>query len=227
MKAIQSSVFRALCAIVVGVLLIEYREDTVRWITILTGVMFFLSGVISIVSYYAGRKQADGIQVYDADGRLLSGYRQSFPIVGLGSVILGAVLAMMPTTFITGIVYIFAAILILGAINQMMVLARVNRIASVGLFYWVAPSVILLVGVVAMAWPEAIASAPLLVIGWCMLVYGVTECVNALKTHAERRRWERQKQAASAQVGQESSLSDESSDQTEGNSSEKEGSSAE
>ena len=61
MKAIQSSVFRALCAIVVGVLLIGYREETVRWITILTGVMFFLSGVISIVSYYAGRKQADGI----------------------------------------------------------------------------------------------------------------------------------------------------------------------
>ena len=205
MKAIQSSVFRALCAIVVGVLLIEYREDTVRWITILTGVMFFLSGVISIVSYYAGRKQAGDIQVYDADGHLLSGYRQAFPIVGLGSVILGAVLTMMPTTFITGIVYIFAAILILGAVNQMMVLARVNRIASVGLFFWVAPSVILLVGVVAMVWPEAIASAPLLVIGWCMLVYGVTECVNALKTHAERRRWERQKQTVASQMAQDAS----------------------
>lgn len=214
MKAIQSSVFRALCAIVVGVLLIEYREDTVRWITILTGVMFFLSGVISIVSYYAGRKQAGDIQVYDADGRLLSGYRQAFPIVGLGSVILGAVLAMMPTTFITGIVYIFAAILILGAVNQMMVLARVNRIASVGLFFWVAPSVILLVGVVAMVLPEAIASAPLLVIGWCMLVYGVTECVNALKTHAERRRWERQKQTASAQTAQDGSQMAQDASQT-------------
>ena len=42
MKILQSSFFRSLCAIVVGVLLIQYREETVRWITILMGVMFFL-----------------------------------------------------------------------------------------------------------------------------------------------------------------------------------------
>ena len=39
MKVLQSSLFRALCAIIVGVLLIKYREDTVTWITIAMGVL--------------------------------------------------------------------------------------------------------------------------------------------------------------------------------------------
>lgn len=48
MKVIHSSIFRAVCAIIVGVLLIQYREQTVTWITIAIGVLFFLSGVISL-----------------------------------------------------------------------------------------------------------------------------------------------------------------------------------
>lgn len=40
MKVIHSSIFRAVCAIIVGVLLIQYREQTVTWITIAIGVLF-------------------------------------------------------------------------------------------------------------------------------------------------------------------------------------------
>ena len=187
MKTIQSSVFRALCAIIVGVLLIEYREETVRWITILTGVIFFVSGVFSLVTYYAYRRHDDGTVAQAADGTPLRGYRPSFPIVGVGSVVLGAVLALMPTTFVVWITYIFATILILGAVNQMVALVQVRRIAQIGFYYWIAPTVVLLTGIVAVVYPEAIASAPLFIIGWCMLVYGATECVNAVKTYLVRR----------------------------------------
>ena len=43
MKVIHSSIFRAVCAIIVGVLLIQYREQTVTWITIAIGVLFAVS----------------------------------------------------------------------------------------------------------------------------------------------------------------------------------------
>ena len=56
MKFLQSSVFRALCAMIVGVLLIEYREQMVTWLTIAIGVLFFLSGVISIVTYFSAKR---------------------------------------------------------------------------------------------------------------------------------------------------------------------------
>ena len=38
MKVFQSSVVRALCAIIVGALIVKYRELTVTWITIAIGV---------------------------------------------------------------------------------------------------------------------------------------------------------------------------------------------
>ena len=72
MKNLLSSQFRALVAIIVGLLLITFHEETVRWITILIGVMFFLSGVFSVTTYYAYRKPEQGMIMYDTDGNRLS-----------------------------------------------------------------------------------------------------------------------------------------------------------
>ena len=69
MKVFQSSIFRALCAIVVGALLVKYREQTVTWITIAIGVIFFVSGVISTVAYLSAKRQATkegGIEIIGA-----------------------------------------------------------------------------------------------------------------------------------------------------------------
>lgn len=189
MKVLQSSFFRSLCAIVVGALLIQYREETVRWITILIGVMFFISGVISIVSYYASRrKQLVDVELLDAQGNPLANCQPTFPIVGVGSLVFGVVLAVMPTTFVTGLTIALAAILILGAINQMIALAQIRKVATVAAYYWVLPVLTLLVGIVSVVYPQAIASAPLLFIGLSMMIYGVAECVNAIKIHRERKR---------------------------------------
>ena len=52
MKFLRNFIFRASCAIAIGVLLIEYREEIVRWIVITIGVLFFLAGIIALVGYY-------------------------------------------------------------------------------------------------------------------------------------------------------------------------------
>lgn len=44
MKLLQSSVFRAICAIAVGIMLIKYPDNTVTWITIAIGVLFLFIG---------------------------------------------------------------------------------------------------------------------------------------------------------------------------------------
>lgn len=192
MKVVHSSFFRALCAIVVGALLIKYREETVTWITIAIGVMFFLSGVVSLVTYYGSKRQASKQPiVYDADGKQITGLRPNFPIVGVGSLLLGVILALMPTTFVTSLVYILAFILILGAISQLLNLASVNKIGHVGIFFWIIPILILLFGIMAIAKPSTIASAPLLFIGYTMVIYGVIECVNTFKMMNEKRKWQK------------------------------------
>lgn len=196
MKTLLSSLLRAVCAIAVGALLVKYREQTVEWITIAIGVLFFVSGVFSCVTYFVARGKSSDVEVYDADGRRLTAVRPVFPVVGLGSLILGLILAVMPTAFVTYLVYVLAAILILGAVSQMASLIAASRMARIGAYFWIMPALTLLVGLVAIVSPGSIASAPLFVIGWTMMVYGAVEIVNALKLYQLRRYVERSMRTA-------------------------------
>ena len=188
MKILQSSVFRAICAIAVGAMLIKNPDSTVKGITIAIGILFLVSGVISCVAYFNARLHSAENEVYDADGKLLVGGRPMFPIVGLGSVILGFVLALMPGAFVTSLMYVLGGIILLGALNQFMVPIQARKFATLPLWFWVCPTLVLLTGLFVMIKPMESASLPLLIIGWCLLFYGVTECINAFKIHQYRKK---------------------------------------
>ena len=175
MKVLQGSAFRAICSIIVGALLVKYREQTVTWITIAMGVLFFLSGLISCLIYFSQKRHADEPQLFDANGNQILGAKPQFPIAGIGSIILGIVLAMMPATF---------------------TLASATRFARIGLVWWLMPSLVLLVGIIAVVRPSTIASAPLFVIGWCMMLYGMIECINAIKIYRVKKAFEKLAKAA-------------------------------
>lgn len=192
MKVIHSSIFRAVCAIIVGVLLIQYREQTVTWITIAIGVLFFLSGVISLASYWAAKRNAEKMQgqiLSDSNGKPIMGMMPKFPLVSVGSLILGLLLALMPQVFIAWLMFILAFILILGALTQFVNLASAAKMGRVAILFWLFPSALLLLGLLAIIKPSAIASAPLFIIGWGMLIYGVVELLNAFKVSNNKRIW--------------------------------------
>lgn len=192
MKVIHCSIFRAVCAIIVGVLLIQYREQTVTWITIAIGVLFFLSGVISLASYWAAKRNAEKMQgqiLSDSNGKPIMGMMPKFPLVSVGSLILGLLLALMPQVFIAWLMFILAFILILGALTQFVNLASAAKMGRVGILFWLFPSALLLLGLLAIIKPSAIASAPLFIIGWGMLIYGVVELLNAFKVSNNKRIW--------------------------------------
>ena len=185
MKILRSAVFRAICAIVTGILLINNPDSTVRGITIAIGVMFLVSGVISCATYLNARKNSAGAEIYDADGRLIASPRPPFPLVGIGSILLGLILSVIPDTFVKSLMYVLGALIILGAINQFIALAGARRVFRVPAWFWVCPSVILITGIFVMVKPMDSATVPLLILGWCLLFYGVTECVNAVKIYRE------------------------------------------
>ena len=188
MKIFQSSIFRAICAIAIGILLIKYPDNTVTWITVAIGVLFLLSGVISLVVYVNARKHVSEYKITDAEGRVVAGEQPTFPIVGVGSLILGALLALTPNVFITALMYIIGGILILGAINQYMNLVNGRRYGKIGFGYWVFPSLILLTGLYVIIKPMTPVNVAMLILGWCSLLYGVTELVNSIKFHSNRRK---------------------------------------
>lgn len=185
MKILRSAVFRAACTIITGILLINNPDSTVHWITIAIGVMFLVSGVISCATYLNARKNAVGAELYDAEGRLIASPRPPFPLVGIGSILLGLTLAIIPGVFVKSLMYVLGVLIILGAVNQFIALAGARRLFRVPVWFWVCPSLILVTGVFVMVKPMETASLPLLIIGWCLLFYGVTECINAVKIYRE------------------------------------------
>ena len=87
--------------------------------------------------------------------------------------------------------FILSALLIMGALSQMANLVAAAKMGRVGIVYWLMPTLLLLLGLFTLFRPSSIASAPLLIIGWAMLVYGVVEAMNAFKVSNNRRKWKK------------------------------------
>ncbi len=197
MTLIQHSIFRALCAIAVGALLVSYPDKVVTWITITIGVLFFLSGIVATVMAYVKhssvqrlRKEAEEkAQMTDGEHSDASDIPQGQTgcglsmVVSCGCILLGVVLALMPTQFANYLMYMLSAFLILGAIQQYFVLGLAHKEDSVGLVWWVMPSLLLIAGIFIMINPQQVIKIPALFIGCCMLVYGVVEVLNGIKSY--------------------------------------------
>ena len=181
MKIFQSSIFRALCAIIVGVLILKFPQDGVKWLTMAVGELFLVSGIIAMIAYWYARRNATDYTITDAQGQIISESQPTFPIVGLGSIILGLVLIIFPEKFVNGLMYVLGAIMILGGIQQVINLVIIRRLGRIPFLFWVCPCVIIATGLFVILKPMETVELPLIILGWCSLLYGVTEIINSLK----------------------------------------------
>ena len=205
MRVLQSSIIRAVCACAVGYLLGMYRTEMVQWLTIAIGALFFVSGLISVIMYYVEKRKAErtaeqlatiaemrnGADIPKDKTDILRSIKPAFPLVGIGSVILGVILSVMPSTFINGMMYALAAILILGAVNQYINLAGILKISRVPIIYWLFPSFILLAGIYMLVKPLEAMAMPFRILGWGLILYGVVECINSIKIYKARKGYEK------------------------------------
>ena len=199
MKVLQISAIRAIIVLVTGFLLVKYREETMTWMTITVGILFLLSGLVSCIAYYFEKEK---VAKKTAKAEQQEGQQEeenlkspSFPIAGVGSIALGIILAVMPNTFITWVVYILAALLILGAVNQFMNLARSRQYARVPVYMWLFPTVILAIAILLISKPIETAQLPLLVLGWAFMYYGVLEFILIIRMYLVRKSYEKAEEA--------------------------------
>ena len=199
MKVLQISAIRAIIVLVTGFLLVRYREETMTWMTITVGILFLLSGLVSCMVYYLEKEK---VAKKTATSEQQEGQQEeenlkspSFPIAGVGSIVLGIILAVMPNTFITWVVYILAALLILGAVNQFMNLARSRQYARVPVYMWLFPTVILAIAILLISKPIETAQLPLLVLGWAFMYYGVLEFILIIRMYLVRKSYEKAEDA--------------------------------
>jgi len=198
MKVLQISAIRAIIVLVTGFLLVRYREETMTWMTITVGILFLLSGLVSCIAYYFEKEKVakTTAKAEQQEGQEEENLKSpSFPIAGVGSIALGIILAVMPNTFITWVVYILAALLILGAVNQFMNLARSRQYARVPVYMWLFPTVILAIAILLISKPIETAQLPLLVLGWAFMYYGVLEFILIIRMYLVRKSYEKAEDA--------------------------------
>lgn len=195
MKLFQISIIRALAAIVVGVLLLKYDEAVLKGLTIALGIMFLIAGVVSLVEWInLRRKKADfrmmdnGEEVKDKS----NGGQPIFPIVGLGSVLLGLILSLTQTTdFLTWAMYLVGGVLILGGVNLVMNLMSARKMEPVDGLLWIPPCLIVLAALFAMIKGLVPAKTTTTILGITSIVYAIIEMGYSFLFYRIRKRYEK------------------------------------
>ncbi|MEG1580628.1 MAG: DUF308 domain-containing protein [Bacteroidaceae bacterium] len=163
MKVLQSSVFRAFCAIVIGILLVANPGIATKWLVILIGMLFLIPGVVTLVIYMRLKFTTVASRPF-------------FPIVGVGSILLGLLLIVFPIHFIEILMYILGAFLIVAASNQMANLWQYRKMVVVSPAYFIVPVFTFFVAGFLIIRPlEAVFT----ILGVMSMVYGLSEFFHA------------------------------------------------
>ena len=83
MKRLSYSFLRAICALVIGLIFVLFPNEAGDYFVITIGVVFLIPSLISIVAYFTEKAE----------------YRSSFPLLGIGSMLFGLWLIIMPDFF--------------------------------------------------------------------------------------------------------------------------------
>ncbi len=168
MKHFDGAILRAVISVLLGIVLILWPAAAVLYIIMLIGAGFLLPGVISIVSYFLRDKSNDTIS-------------HMFPLAGLGSVLLGAWLILMPGFFVNILMFVLGGVLLIAGIEQFATLISARKFGPVRAMYYILPALILLAGLLIIFYPMKVIEDTLVIFGAVILVYGVNELINWYK----------------------------------------------
>lgn len=169
MKVVNSYIFRAVCALLVGILLVSNPERMTGLLVQVIGGLFLLSGLVSLVSYAMISFSEE------------SGMKPAFPLVGLGSFLFGIFLIFFPGLFVTYLMYVFGLLMVVGGINQIWNLFRLRRLIPFRWYVLLVALVIMGVGVFVLFKPMESAALPFILLGANFILFGVAELVNGVR----------------------------------------------
>lgn len=165
MKGLSYSFLRIICALVIGLVLVMFPDQASDYFVITIGVIFLVPSLISIIGYYA-----QGSEV-----------RRRFPIEGIGSLLFGLWLVIMPGFFADLLTFVLGFILVMGGVQQIASLVAARKWILVPGGFYVVPVLILIAGLIALFNPTGVRSTAFIIIGVTSLVYAVSELINWFK----------------------------------------------
>lgn len=102
-------------------------------------------------------------------------------MAGLGSVLLGAWLILMPGFFVNILMFVLGGVLLIAGIEQFATLISARKFGPVRAMYYILPALILLAGLLIIFYPMKVIEDTLVIFGAVILVYGVNELINWYK----------------------------------------------
>ena len=115
-----------------------------------------------------------------------------FPIAGLGSLLLGFILSLTRSEeYLEWAMYLLGAVLVLGALNQVMNIVAARKMEPMGAWMWLAPIAIAVAAVVAMLKGLVPPETTTTILGATAIVYAVVEVVYSILFSNIKRRFEK------------------------------------
>ena len=159
----RSSLYRAIVAIVLGVVLVVWPDVAMQYIIMFIGGMFLVTGLLAFILSNRNHEE----------------HRRSLvPFSGIGSMALGVLLLAYPDFFTTIFMFILAFILILAAVGQFVSLAAARRFGVVSPLSYLYATLILIAGIVVMFNPFTTAEGVFILFGITAIFYGITDLLN-------------------------------------------------
>lgn len=162
-------VLAGLLTLVAGVAILIHPDDIASTIMLMIGIILLVAGAISILSFI--RDKSSGVSSY---GDI---------IIGVIELAIGLVLTIKPESFVAYIGYVFAVMLFIHGIYDVMQTFTSRRIKDP---YWYVP---LIIGFVSLAFavvifidPFAAARTLMIIAGIALITDGAADLVIALRT---------------------------------------------
>lgn len=168
MKTINNAILRSAFAILLGLVMVLWPEAAITYLVITIGVLFILPGLFSILGYFTRSKETNG------DNPM-------FPIEGAGSVLFGAWLVIMPGFFVNILMYVLGALLVVAGVQQIVTLISARKWSTVPFGFYLMPVLILITGVMIIAYPFGAAANTFVIFGVAIMFYGICELINWYK----------------------------------------------
>ena len=166
MKALKNNIWRGICGIVIGLIMVLLPDLTLKYLVIVIGMMLLVFGGISLGIYINARKNR---------------FFQRVPITGILSIILGLMLVIVPKFFLSIIMLILGILLILTGIIQIsdLFILRKRKVKLSWIFY-LFPIISLAGGIVVVLNPFASIESLMAFFGIASILSGCVDIVDII-----------------------------------------------
>ena len=179
MKSFLPVFIRALCSFAIGGLLVSNPQSMTSMIVQIIGGIFIFSGLMPILNYWMPNAQGQSIRPF-------------FPVVGIGSIMLGILLLLKPAVFVTALMYILGIFIAAAGANQLAALISARKVAPLHWWVFVWPVLLLCIGILILCHPMKSASLPFFILGIACIGYGFSDLFYALRLLYYRRQKEKE-----------------------------------